>query len=527
MYLITKHTLTKRTAIAVFMIVAYAIAIAAFQTYRDALVRFQPYYMYAHLYGTAYRLADATTLRAGDTNDPAGESAAGTASSVPVLLYHGILRTSDGSNVTIDTFWDQMKTLKDAGWRTITVEEFYDWKRGARSLPPRSFLLTFDDGRADSYYPADPILAALDYHAAMFAIAKYTFEEARGTYYLSESEIRRMAQNPRWEIQSHGVQAHEYYPIDERGAEGHFFGNKLWLARESRLETDAEFAARTMKDLEDSKAAFERALGMPVIGFAFPFGDVGNDSSNFPEAAQYVTAESETVYPLRFYQVSPTERFTQSYPAPEEEDAHFGVKRINVLPEWDGARLREILEAGAAKPLPFVATWEPRDGWIDTQWGTVMFGKDGMRLAAAGGRTGSAVILDGTRAWTDYVARAAVDWGSGNNIYLVARHKNDNNTVACHFGQDIVNIEVTVDGVSHFIKGEALPVDPREVKEVGVAVLGREIACLINGTTVVETPYLDERLDRGGVGVKIWDPVPDNARLRVKSFTVGPLQQES
>src|SRR6185369_2283597 len=138
-----------------------------------------------------------------------GTSTDAYAESVPVLLYHGVLggMMTDGqgeaTNVDLSTFWDQMKTLKMAGWQTITMQDFYDFKKGIKKLPKKSFLLTFDDGRKDSYYPADPLLKALGFHAIMFTIDQYSLEQ-QSNYYLSKDELTKMSQSSTWEIQSHG-----------------------------------------------------------------------------------------------------------------------------------------------------------------------------------------------------------------------------------------------------------------------------------------------------------------------------------
>src|SRR5688572_19967034 len=77
---------------------------------------------------------------------------------IPVLLYHGIVRKPDRFNMTMEVFKDQMFALKRAGYRTVTLHDFQSFMRGEMELPAKSFLLTFDDGRADSYEGAEPIL---------------------------------------------------------------------------------------------------------------------------------------------------------------------------------------------------------------------------------------------------------------------------------------------------------------------------------------------------------------------------------
>ena len=79
---------------------------------------------------------------------------------MPVLLYHGDrTHTTDFANaadaqygIDADDFAKQMTMIKHAGYQTISLQTFVDFVRGRRvELPPRPLLLTFDDGRADSW----------------------------------------------------------------------------------------------------------------------------------------------------------------------------------------------------------------------------------------------------------------------------------------------------------------------------------------------------------------------------------------
>src|SRR6185436_13268110 len=77
----------------------------------------------------------------------------GQTSAIPVLLYHGEGSTSD---MPTETFVGQLHALYEAGWKTISMKQFEDFMRGSTGLPSHSFLLTFDDGRKDTFYNSDP-----------------------------------------------------------------------------------------------------------------------------------------------------------------------------------------------------------------------------------------------------------------------------------------------------------------------------------------------------------------------------------
>jgi len=97
---------------------------------------------------------------------------------VPVLMYHHVL---PGSQVPAgerypDLFVDpavfdaQMAALKAGGWRTITTRRLWDAMRSGMAIPPRTVVITFDDGRPDQYTYAFPILERYGFSATFFII---------------------------------------------------------------------------------------------------------------------------------------------------------------------------------------------------------------------------------------------------------------------------------------------------------------------------------------------------------------------
>lgn len=263
----------------------------------------------------------------------------GDATTVPVLTYHGIVENPDGHNVTLHRFEEQLFALKRAGYTTVSLKEFDAFRRGETELPDKSFLLTFDDGRKDSYYPVDPLLKALDYNAVMFVITRHGLDD-ESPYYLSRRELARMLKSDRWEIASHGKNDHDFYPIDAEGNEGHFLSNRLWLEGEQRLETLEEFRTRINQDLLASKQDLEASFGIEITGYAYPFGDYGQDTVNFPGAARIIAEVVESIYPLAFYQVWDGD--VGNGPGLSA----FMVKRISVKPAWRGSDLVGILSRG-------------------------------------------------------------------------------------------------------------------------------------------------------------------------------------
>lgn len=95
---------------------------------------------------------------------------------VPVLMYHLIGDPPVGEPypalyVSVADFTAQMRGLHDAGWRTITAGELGAAMAADRPVPARSIVVTFDDGNADGYTTAFPILQRYGFRATFFMIA--------------------------------------------------------------------------------------------------------------------------------------------------------------------------------------------------------------------------------------------------------------------------------------------------------------------------------------------------------------------
>jgi peptidoglycan/xylan/chitin deacetylase (PgdA/CDA1 family) len=91
---------------------------------------------------------------------------------VPVLLYHSV---SDNPpqwtapfTVTPRAFVEQLDRLADSGVSVVPLRRLVAAIRGGPALPPRSAVLTFDDGFADFYWTVAPLLSARELPATLF-----------------------------------------------------------------------------------------------------------------------------------------------------------------------------------------------------------------------------------------------------------------------------------------------------------------------------------------------------------------------
>jgi peptidoglycan/xylan/chitin deacetylase (PgdA/CDA1 family) len=73
--------------------------------------------------------------------------------------------------VTPAVFEDQCRVLSESGWSGVSLAEAEAFLLRGESLPPKSFLMTFDDGYLDNYVHAWPILREYWQQAVIFAVS--------------------------------------------------------------------------------------------------------------------------------------------------------------------------------------------------------------------------------------------------------------------------------------------------------------------------------------------------------------------
>jgi peptidoglycan/xylan/chitin deacetylase (PgdA/CDA1 family) len=96
---------------------------------------------------------------------------------VPILEYHRVKPPAGESGaaqsliVPPEIFAAQMDALSAAGWQTITMGQLGDDLRLGLKPPPKTFVITFDDGYEDVYQYAYPVLSRHGFVATFFVIA--------------------------------------------------------------------------------------------------------------------------------------------------------------------------------------------------------------------------------------------------------------------------------------------------------------------------------------------------------------------
>lgn len=149
---------------------------------------------------------------------------------IPVLCYHNIATQNEKANypeesdwtITTDNFKEHLDYLKNNNYKTLTMDEFYNWKIGNLNLPYKSVLITFDDGFLSNYEYAFKLLKEYDMNATVFVVGSFidnsTSSEWNGnikTYMTKDILDNLKNEYPNIEIYSHSYNLHYQGAINQ------------------------------------------------------------------------------------------------------------------------------------------------------------------------------------------------------------------------------------------------------------------------------------------------------------------------
>ena len=178
-----------------------------------------------------------------------------------VLMYHSVAPDGTDCNawtITVSTFRKHMAYIRDRGYTVVAPSDLVS----GTPLPEKAVMITFDDGYADNFTNALPILEEFG-HKAVVALITSCMGDT-GDFWMSWDMCREAAQGGILELGVHTHATHKYPGIQRR--EG---------------ETREEYEARLFQDLETAIALIEEKTGITPLQFAYPQGIVDEWAVDF------------------------------------------------------------------------------------------------------------------------------------------------------------------------------------------------------------------------------------------------------
>ncbi len=184
--------------------------------------------------------------------------------SVIVLLYHQfvpagtVLSPKLQWTMRVDTFEAEMKYIHDNGYNVIPMSDLVKFLKHEITVPPKSVVITIDDGYKSAVVHAAPILKKYGYPWTFFVYPDFITEaESKGS--ASWNDLRKL-QAEGVDIESHSM-SHPTLTSHTHKING--------VVRTLNAE---EYEEWLIKETTGSKLRIEEKLGTPVTSFAYPYG---------------------------------------------------------------------------------------------------------------------------------------------------------------------------------------------------------------------------------------------------------------
>ncbi len=190
--------------------------------------------------------------------------------SIPVVMYHHVSPADRELNVYPEIFEDQLRTLSSRGWKTLSGEEFLYHMDNGKEMPKKCVLLTFDDGFADNYVYAYPLLKKHGMKAMLFI----------ATDFIEDGDIKRdsfipLSHNDAWDLAYSERRAEAlctWNEVKEMDASGVIDIQSHGISHNTPDYMTEKKYGMLKEDLAGGKETLEKRLSKKILHFAWPRG---------------------------------------------------------------------------------------------------------------------------------------------------------------------------------------------------------------------------------------------------------------
>jgi peptidoglycan/xylan/chitin deacetylase (PgdA/CDA1 family) len=183
------------------------------------------------------------------------------------------------------SFEKQMNYLANNGFNVITAEQFIEYKRIKGKIPPKSMIISFDDGYRDNYLNAFPSLVKHNFKGTFFVVTDYIGSE-KVFNWLSlgrESQVDAKEHTRYWLPLSR----EDIFAMITQGSS--FGSHTRTHSHLNEQDLDA-----VSEEIKGSKERLQQILLKPVRCFCYPYGEVSESLRSLVKEAGYEMAVTST-----------------------------------------------------------------------------------------------------------------------------------------------------------------------------------------------------------------------------------------
>ena len=193
---------------------------------------------------------------------------------IKVLLYHRVVDSPGlsieypGTCIHVRDFRQHVTSLERWGYTTITFEDYHFYLEGELHLPKKPVIVTFDDGYADTFENAFPVLQEFGMKAVVFV--------------LGDRRIRIDEWNSK-----------RGYPLaplidDYQLLELHRHGFEIGAHSRTHRSLVTLPLHQAWEEISQSRIGLEYVLNAPVRSFSFPYGTTNEVMKRMVEDAGFI-----------------------------------------------------------------------------------------------------------------------------------------------------------------------------------------------------------------------------------------------
>lgn len=342
--------------------------------------------------------------------------------SPPVLYFHSVAPRPFAGwplrflTMRLDRFEQQMRYLRDRGYRAIFLDEWAAMRRGEQPLDERAVCLTFDDGLLDNWVYAFPIARKYGMKITLFVCpelietgdhvrpnledvweGRCRLGDLQGLGQLSWGELCRMQASGLADVQSHTM-SHAKFPVSDR-LRGFYYGgfagfypilNTYPLSEKPLYSQDKGFEQRLPWGtplFEEQSAVIARRK---VVSAAFM-----EEISGLAEKYDLTILEHRPIFERKAKQIYQDWKSADSLIVSEETEAEYGQRL-----RYEIAYSRRVLEKRLQKPVHFLC-WPHGDNSLPAH----LIALESGYVATTAGK------MTTERHRPDRIPRLGTDWG--------------------------------------------------------------------------------------------------------------------
>ncbi|HED4102966.1 poly-beta-1,6-N-acetyl-D-glucosamine N-deacetylase PgaB [Klebsiella aerogenes] len=209
-----------------------------------------------------------------------------------VLAYHDVEDDAADQRylaVRTSALNDQIGWLLHNGYKAVSVQNILDANAGLITLPPKAFLLSFDDGYSSFYTRVWPLLKAWNVPALWAPVGSWvdtpgqkkvdfgglmTPRERFATWEM----VRELAQSPLVEIGAHTWASHYGIQANPQGSREPAVANRFYDKASGRYESDQQFHQRIDTDVRKVSDKIADVTGKAPRAWVWPYGAANGTS---------------------------------------------------------------------------------------------------------------------------------------------------------------------------------------------------------------------------------------------------------